>query len=311
MDLVTGGAGFIGSHLVERLVSEGRGVRVLDNVSTGHWRNLEPVRKDIEVIAGDVRDAATVARAAAGCEVIYHQAAEVSVPRSIEDPRQTYAVNVDGTLNVLLAARDVGCRRVVVASSSAVYGPGPELPKHEAMTLEPISPYASSKLAGEHLCAVFARAYGLETVALRYFNVYGPRQDPASPYAAVIPKFLDALAAGEQPVIYGDGEQTRDFVFVADVVAANLRAAAAPDVSGQVFNVATGRSVTLNTALEALAGVIGVAAPPDYRPPRVGDIRHSAADVNKARLQLGFVAEFGLEEGLARLVASRKTVALP
>ena len=310
MDLVTGGAGFIGSHLVARLVRDGRRVRVLDNFSTGRWGNLATVQTEIDVIPGDVRDPETVARAAAGCEVVYHQAAEVSVPRSISDPRQTYAGNVDGTLNVLLAARDADCRRVVVASSSAVYGPGPDLPKHEGMVPEPISPYAASKLADEHLCAVFARAYQMQTVALRYFNVYGPRQDPTSPYAAVIPKFLEALVAGERPVIYGDGRQTRDFVFVDDVVGANLRAATAPGVAGQVFNVATGCCVTMNAVLKTLAALIGVAASPVFRPARVGDVRHSAADPARARECRDFGAATRLPKGLARTIRSQKATAL-
>jgi UDP-glucose 4-epimerase len=306
--LVTGGAGFIGAHLVERLVREGRQVRVFDNFASGRRENLAAVAADVEIVAGDVRDADAVARAARGCEVVFHQAAEVSVPRSLADPRATYAVNVAGTLNVLLAARDAGCRRVVMASSSAVYGSAPELPKREAMAPAPISPYAASKLADEQLGPVFAASYGLETVALRYFNVYRPRQDPASPYAAAIPRFIQALASGERPIVYGDGEQTRDFVFVADVVEANLRAARAAGVAGEAFNVATGRSVTLNAVLRILADLLGTPALPDYRPARPGDIRHSAADVSQARGRLGFLAKIGLADGLAQTVRASRRV---
>jgi UDP-glucose 4-epimerase len=306
-DLVTGGAGFIGSHLVARLALEGRRVRVLDNGGTGRWENLAAVRGDIEVITGDVRDPAVVSSAVRGCEVVFHQAAEVSVPGSIADPRETYAVNVDGTMNVLLAARDAGCCRVVVASSSAVYGPSHQLPKHEEMLPQPISPYAATKLADEHLCTVFHETYGLETVALRYFNVYGPRQDPTSPYAAAIPKFLQALSIGERPVVYGDGEQTRDFVFVEDVVTANVRAATAPAAAGLGCNVATGHSVTLNAILAMLASVMDVEVAPIYRPARAGDVRHSAADVSRARERLGFTADIGLEEGLTRTIGALTT----
>jgi UDP-N-acetylglucosamine/UDP-N-acetyl-alpha-D-glucosaminouronate 4-epimerase len=304
MFLITGGGGFVGSHLAERLAREGRRVRVLDNFTTGSRGNLAAVRGDVEVIEGDVRDNAAVRRAVDGVEVVFHQAAEVSVPRSIAEPRATYDVNVGGTLNVLLAARDAGCRRVVFASSSAVYGDGPEQPKRETMAPAPVSPYASSKVAGEHLCAVCGRAYGLETVALRYFNVYGPRQDPNSPYAAVIPRFLAALRRGERPEIYGDGEQTRDFVFIADVVAANLRAAAAPCGNGSAFNVASGHSVTLNALLVVMASLLGTEICPLYRPGRPGDIRHSAADVTAARERLGFSARTSLAEGLASIVGA-------
>ena len=251
-----------------------------------------------------------MAVAAAGCEIVYHLAAEVSVPRSVADPRATYDVNAGGTLNVLLAARDVGCQRVIAASTSADYGDGPELPKHEAMLPRPISPYAASKLAGEHLCAVFAHAYGLETAALRYFNVYVPRrQDPASAYAAAIPAFLGALLAGGRPVVFCDGDQTRDFAYVGDVVAANLRAAAAPKAASGVYNIASGSSVTLNEVLAHLADELGVQMRPDSRPPRPGDIRHSAADVALAASELGFAAAVPLDEGIARLVVEARGMA--
>ena len=249
-----------------------------------------------------------MAVAAAGCEIVYHLAAEVSVPRSVADPRATYDVNAGGTLNVLLAARDVGCQRVIAASTSADYGDGPELPKHEAMLPRPISPYAASKLAGEHLCAVFAHAYGLETAALRYFNVYVPRQDPASAYAAAIPAFLGALLAGRRPVVFGDGGQTRDFVYVDDEVAANLRAAAAPKAASAVYNVASGSAVTLNEVLARSADGLRVQMRPDSRPPRPGDIWHSAADVALAASELCFAA-VPLDEGIARLVAAARGMA--
>jgi UDP-glucose 4-epimerase len=303
VNLVTGGAGFIGSHLAARLVADGKRVRIFDNFSTGSRSNLAAVAGDIEVIEGDLRDEAAVRRATDGVAVIFHQAADPSVPRSIVDPRTTYDVNVTGTLNVLLAARDAGCRRVVFASSCAVYGNDPVLPKHEGMVAAPASPYASSKLAGEELCAVFARAYGLETVALRYFNVFGPRQDPNSPYAAVIPRFLDALRRGESPVVYGDGEQTRDFIPVAGVVEANLRAAVAQGVAGRVFNVASGRPVSLNELLGKLAALLGVEVSAIYEPERAGDIRHSAADVCTAQTVLGFEAQMSLEEGLLQTIS--------
>jgi UDP-glucose 4-epimerase len=250
-----------------------------------------------------------VAVAAAGCEIVYHLAAEVSVPRSVADPRATYDVNATGTLNVLLAARDAGCRRVIAASTSADYGDGPELRKREAMLRRPISPYAASKLAGEHLCAVFTHAYGLETVALRYFNVYGPRQDLASACAAAIPAFLGALLAGGRPVVFGDGDQTRDFVYVGDVVAAYLRAAAAPKAASGVYNIASGSSVTLNEVLAHLADELGVQMRPDSRPPRPGDIRHSGADVALAASELCFAAAVPLDEGIARLVAAARGMA--
>jgi UDP-glucose 4-epimerase len=300
--LVTGGAGFIGSHLVERLVGEARQVRVFDNFASGRRENLAAVRANVEITPGDVRDADAIAKAARGCEVVFHQAAEVSVPRSLADPRTAYAVNVEGTLNVLIAARDAGCRRVVLASSSAVYGSATEQPKHEALPPLPISPYAASKLADEQLGTVFTASYGLETVSLRYFNVYGPRQNANSPYAAVIPRFIEALLSSRRPIVYGDGEQTRDFLFVSDVVEANLCAARAVGVSGQTFNVATGRSETLNLVLQVLADRLGVAARPDYRPARPGDLRHSAADITRARTKLGFLAETDLANGLEQTV---------
>ncbi|HUZ03143.1 MAG TPA: NAD-dependent epimerase/dehydratase family protein [Thermomicrobiaceae bacterium] len=306
MLLVTGGGGFIGSHLVARLVADGRRVRVLDNFATGRRENLAHVLADIELVESDLRDPAAVRHAVAGVEVIFHEAALPSVPRSIEDPATTLAVNLTGTLNLLLAARDAGCRRVVFASSSSVYGDARTVPKVETMAPAPRSPYAVSKLSGEQLCAVFSQLYGLETVALRYFNVFGPRQDPASPYAAVIPRFIRALRRGEAPVIYGDGEQTRDFTHVANVVDANLRAATAPDVTGRVFNVAGGGAISVNRVLQLIAELLETPARARYEPPRPGDVRQSRADITAARAALGYVPSVSFAEGLAATVTSHR-----
>jgi UDP-glucose 4-epimerase len=303
MYLVTGGGGFIGSHLAARLVADGAAVRVFDNFSSGSRDNLAAIAANIDVVDGDIRDEVAVRRATSGVEVVFHQAANPSVPRSVADPRTTYDVNVTGTLNILLAARDAACRRVVFASTCAVYGDDPALPKHEGMLPVPVSPYAASKLAGEGLCTVFARVYGLETIALRYFNVFGPRQDPHSPYAAVIPRFLEALRRGESPVVYGDGEQTRDFVYVGNVVEANLRAADSPGVSGKVFNVASGQPVRLNEVLGKLTTLLEVEARAVHEPARAGDIRHSAADVSAAQSALGIEAHVSMEDGLKHVIA--------
>ena len=301
--LVTGGAGFIGSHLVARLVELGEPVRVLDNFSGGKRANLDGLLSKIELIDGDLRDEASVRAAVRDVHIVFHQAALPSVPRSIADPRTVFDVNVTGTLNLLLAARDAGCRRLIFASSSSVYGDTTGLPKIETMTPSPISPYAVSKLTGEHLCAAFTRAYGLESVSLRYFNVFGPRQDPDSPYAAVIPRLLTALRTGAEPVIFDDGEQSRDFTYVDNVVDANLRAAAADGAVGRVFNIASGRSVTVNTALRLLARLLGVEPRARHEPPRPGDIRDSLADIAAARTVLGFEVDVAFEEGLKRTVA--------
>lgn len=306
MYLVTGGAGFIGSHLAARLAMRGEAVRIFDNFSTGSETNVAAAGDQVEVMRGDLRDEAAVRRAMNGVSVVFHQAADPSVPRSLDDPRTCYEINVLGTLNVLLAARDAGVRRVVFASSCAVYGDSPVLPKSEQLPPEPASPYAASKLAGEELCAVFTRSWGLETVALRYFNVYGPRQDPQSAYAPVIPRFLQALLRGERPVIYGDGGQTRDFVYVGDVVQANLLAAEAPGVAGRVFNIAAGRSVSLYQLLLLMADLLGVPPKAEHLPPRSGDIRHSAADIRAARQALGYEPMVRLEEGLASTIAAAR-----
>ena len=300
--LVTGGAGFIGSHLVEGLVRRGHAVRVFDNLSTGSLDNLAPVQDAVEVVIGDLRDGEAVNRAVEGVEVVFHQAADPSVPRSISHPRDCYDINVLGTLNLLAAARDAGCRRVVFASSCAVYGNDPRQPKSEELPPAPESPYASSKLAGEELCQVFTRVYGLEAVALRYFNVYGPRQSPDGPYASVIPRFIADLKAGARPRVFGDGEQTRDFIFVGDVVEANLRAATASEAVGEVINIGSGHSTSINALLTVLAPLIGNTVEPIYEAERPGDVRHSLAEMSKARRLLGFEARTPLAEGLAQTV---------
>ncbi|MGH2614323.1 MAG: SDR family oxidoreductase [Thermomicrobiales bacterium] len=304
MFLVTGGAGFIGSHLVGRLIERGESVCVFDDFSTGTIDNLDTVRDRIDLIAGDVRDEGSVRRAVDGACVIFHQAAISSVQRAIEDSRTTLEVNVVGTLNVLVAAREAGCRRVVFASSAAVYGDAPGLPRSETMTPRPLSTYAVSKLAGEHLCSVFARTSGLETVALRYFNVFGPRQAPGSPYSGVIARFLDALRMGAPPIVYGDGEQSRDFVAVDDVVEANLRAASAPAVAGRVFNIGSGQAVTVNALLATMAEVMGVEIAAVHKPSRPGEIRYSLADITAARQALGFEVSVPLEIGLAQTMTN-------
>lgn len=304
MILVTGGAGFIGSHIARSLAERGERVRVLDNLSSGRSDNLAGIAGEIEVIEGDLRDAEVVARAVDGCEVVYHQAAVPSVPRSVADPRTSLDAGITGTLNVLLAARDRGARRVVFASSSSIYGDTPVMPKQEDMTPKPLSPYAISKLSAEQLCGVFTRLYGLETVALRYFNVFGPNQDPASEYAAVIPKFIAAVAAGERPTIFGDGEQSRDFTYIANVVDANLRAAEVPEASGRVFNIASGRAITVNRMLALVGELFGKPAGADYTDPRPGDIRDSLADITAARDVLGYDPEVSFEDGMAMTVAA-------
>ncbi|RRR74656.1 MAG: NAD-dependent epimerase/dehydratase family protein [Candidatus Viridilinea halotolerans] len=296
--LVTGGAGFIGSHLVERLLQRGDHVRVLDNFSTGHAANLAPWRANIEVIEGDLRDAAALARATAGVDLVFHQAALPLVQQSVDDPATTNAVNVDGTLQLLLAARDAGVRRVVVASSAAVYGDDPQLPKHERMPIQPLSPYAVSKLATEQYALVFAQLYALEAVALRYFNVFGPRQDPRSPYSGVIARFCAAARAGAEVTIFGDGSQSRDFVAVADVVSANLLAALAPAANGQVINIARGEQTSLLELIRLLEELTGRSLPVRFAPARSGDILHSLAAIDRAQALLGFRPQVSLREGL-------------
>ena len=300
--LVTGGAGFIGSHVAEALVRRGHRVRVLDNFVAGDRRNLRAVRGDVEIIRGDCADAKVAGKAAKGIEVVYHEAAVPSVPRSVADPVLSHRANATATLTVLAAARDADVRRFVYAGSSSVYGDARRLPKREDMEPRPLSPYAVGKLTGEHYLRVFHRLYGLETLTLRYFNVFGPRQNPDSPYSGVISLFVTALLAGRAPVMYGDGRQSRDFTYVADIVQANLRALRASGLVGQALNVATGRRVTLRELLEALAREIGVPARAERRPPRPGDIQHSLADVSAARKLLGYRPKVGFETGLRRTV---------
>jgi nucleoside-diphosphate-sugar epimerase len=296
--LVTGGAGFIGSHICERLLADGGSVRVLDNFSSGKDENLSGLRGEIDLIRGDVRDIETVRKAMSGVQVVFHEAALGSVPRSVEDPLTTHQSNITGTLNVLLAARDSGVRRLVYASSSSVYGETPELPKREGMTPQPLSPYALSKLAGEQYCVVFHRIYGLEAAALRYFNVFGPRQDPESQYAAVVPRFITSLLSGRRPVVFGDGLQSRDFTFVENVVEANLLASRAPGAAGQVFNIACGSRYTLLELLAKLNEIIGGKTEPVHEPPRAGDIRDSQASIEAAEAGLGYRVTVGFDEGL-------------
>jgi nucleoside-diphosphate-sugar epimerase len=300
--LVTGGGGFIGSSLVERLVAEGHDVRVLDNFATGRRENLEPFVDEIELVEGDIQSYERVHNATRGCELVFHQAALPSVPRSIQDPLTSNAVNITGTLNVLLAARDEGVRRVVFASSSSLYGPNPDLPKREDMATLPIAPYPVSKLAAENYCRAFYEVYGLETVALRYFNVFGPRQDPLSQYAAVIPRFVTAVLAGQKPTIHGDGEQSRDFTYISNAVEANVLAAGAGGVAGRAFNIACGERITLNEIVDELRGVTGAEIEPVYTEARAGDVRHSLADISAARESLGYEPTVDVREGIALVV---------
>ncbi len=300
--LVTGGAGFIGSNLVRALLERGDRVRVLDNLSTGNRTNLAGLTGDIELIEGELRSYERVHAAVRGTEVVFHQGALPSVPRSVQDPLTTSAVNVEGTLNVLLAARDEGIRRVVFASSSSVYGNSGPLPRVESGSPDPVSPYGVAKLAAERYCVSFSRVYPLETIALRYFNVFGPRQDPRSQYAAVVPRFLTEAAAGRPVPIYGDGSQSRDFTYVANVVEANLLAAEAPRGNGAVLNVATGRSVTVNELADAVGAVLGAQVEKQYLPQRPGEVMQSWADISAARDLLGWEPAVDLEEGL-RLTA--------
>ena len=300
--LVTGGGGFIGSHLAANLASLGHEVRVIDNFATGRRSNVLALPADVELVEGDIQSYERVHNAVAGCEIVLHQAALPSVPRSVQDPLTSNATNVTGTLNTLLAARDAGVRRVVFASSSSVYGTNPSLPKREDMAALPISPYAVAKLACEGYCRSFGEVYGLETVSLRYFNVFGPRQDPRSQYAAVIPNFITALQAGEPPTIFGDGEQSRDFTFVDNVVEANVLAMGAQDVAGRVYNVACGERISLNQLYDELRGLIGRDVQPIHADPRPGDVRHSLADVDRARRDLGYEPRVGLREGLSRSI---------
>ena len=296
--LVTGGAGFIGSNLVHALLERGDTVRVLDNFATGNRANLAGLEDDVEVIEGELRSYERVHNAVRGVELVFHQGALPSVPRSVQDPLTTSAVTIEGTLNVLLAARDEDVRRVVFASSSSVYGNSGSLPRAETQQPDPISPYAVAKLAAERYCVSFHRVYGLETVALRYFNVFGPRQNPFSEYAAVVPRFFAAIQEGHPVLIHGDGTQSRDFTYVANVVEANVLAADSEGAGGTVLNVATGRQANVNELADAIGEALGKAVDKQYLPLRTGDVRDSWADVSEAKRVLGYEAQVGLEEGL-------------
>jgi nucleoside-diphosphate-sugar epimerase len=300
--LVTGGAGFIGSHIAQTLADRGETVRVLDNFLTGKKENLSSFRGKIELLEGDIRDFETCRRASRGADYILHQAALPSVPRSVENPLLANEINVTGTLNVLLAARQAKVKRVVFASSSSVYGEDPRLPKREGMVGHPLSPYAVTKLAGENYCRVFNLIYGLSTVGLRYFNVFGPRQDPYSQYAAVIPNFILKILKGESPTVYGDGEQSRDFTYVSDIVEANLLAATAEGVSGEVFNIACGQKTTINRLVQEINGILGTRINPVHRDARPADVRHSLADISRAQESIRYRPRFSFRQGLEQTI---------
>jgi UDP-glucose 4-epimerase len=305
LHLITGGAGFIGSSIAEALLSAGERVRVLDDFSSGRRENLASLPGAVDLIEGTIANPATVARAMAGVQVVFHEAAIPSVTRSVEDPPASMLAGVQGTTHVLDEARRAGVKRVVFAASSAAYGESPTLPKVETMPPDPLSPYAASKLAGEHLMRIFAQLYGLETVCLRYFNVFGPRQDPKSEYAAVVPRFIAAAIRKERAIVFGDGEQTRDFCHIDNAVRANLLAAGSPKkLRGEVVNIACGERTSLNQLLGAIAELSGTRVEPDYRPARAGDIRDSLADIRAARELLGYEPLVGVREGLARTYAS-------
>ncbi|HKR00097.1 MAG TPA: SDR family oxidoreductase [Pyrinomonadaceae bacterium] len=301
--LVTGGAGFVGSHIAEGLIASGARVRVIDDLSTGHRENLEEIKGELDFHQASLADEQALRRALEDVEVVFHEAAIPSVPRSVKNPVETHVACVDGTFALLNQARLKGVRRVVYAASSSAYGDQPTLPKAEEMRPDPLSPYAVAKLVGEYYCQVFTRAYNLETVCLRYFNVFGPRQDPSSEYSGVISRFISVLLSNEQPIIYGDGEQSRDFTYVGDVVAANMRAAETTKGVGRVINFARGERTTLNQLLEILKSITGRAdAQAEYREPRKGDVRHSLADITRAREMLGYEPRVSLEEGLRKTI---------
>jgi nucleoside-diphosphate-sugar epimerase len=302
MYLVTGGAGFIGSNVVHALVTRAARVRVLDNLATGRLRNLESVRGSIEVIEGDIRDEGLCRKAMTGVRVVFHQAALPSVPRSLKDPVGSSAVNIQGTLNLLVAAAEQRVNRFVFASSSSVYGDMPTLPKSESMAPMPQSPYAVTKLTGEHFCRVFASAYGLSTICLRYFNIYGPHQDPQASYAAVIPRFITACLDGKGATIFGDGSQSRDFTYIEDCVAANLLASELRSASGDVCNIGSGSRITIAELYRTIEELVGTRHSATYAPVREGDVKHSLADITKARSLLGYVPAHDLKSGLARTV---------
>lgn len=300
--LVTGGAGFIGSHTVERLIARGDRVRIADDFSSGLRENV-PAHPNVELIEGDLAHADVATRAVEGCAFVIHLAAIPSVPRSVQDPIGSHRANVDGTLNLLIAARDAGVKRMIFAGSSAVYGDAPVLPKREDMRPNPLSPYGLQKLVGEQYGQLFTKLYGFETVTTRFFNVFGPRQQPGSPYSGVISLFIEALAAGRGPIVHGDGKQTRDFTFVGDVVTGVLRCCDAPNVAGEVINVAAGGRISLNDLIRTLQQVLKTDAAPTYGPARDGDIKDSQADIQKARKLLDFAPVTSFEDGLAQTVA--------
>ena len=297
--LVTGGAGFIGSHIAAALIDRGARVRIIDDLSTGHLENVDEIGGEIDFVQASLTDTKALSRALQDVEVVFHEAAIPSVPRSVAQPVETHEASVNATFSLLLAARDQKVRRLVYAASSSAYGDQPELPKREDMRPDPLSPYAVAKLVGEYYCQVFSRVYGLETVALRYFNVFGPRQDPGSQYSGVISRFIDASLNGKQPTIYGDGEQSRDFTYISNVVDANLRAAESDSAVGQVINIANGERVTINEVFEMVKKLSGNPnAQAEYAPARAGDVRDSLADLSLARSLLAYSPQVGLEEGL-------------
>jgi nucleoside-diphosphate-sugar epimerase len=300
--VVTGGGGFIGSHIVEELIRRGQTVKVIDNFSTGKRENVEPFKTRAEVIEADIADANNLREVLKGVDYVIHQAAIPSVPKSMLEPVKSHHANVNGTLNLLLSARDAGVKRVVYASSSSLYGDSPTLPKHEAMMPKPLSPYGAQKLFAEIYCQVFTRAYGLETVSLRYFNVFGPRQDATSQYSGVLALFIPAVLQGRRPTIYGDGLQSRDFTYVQNVVEANLLACTVPGVGGEVFNVACGDRITVNSMLQQINKITGKDISPIYAESRAGDIKHSQADITRAKEKLGYEPVVSFEEGLARTI---------
>lgn len=301
--LVTGGAGFIGNHVVRRLLRDGRRVRVLDDLSTGHRKNLVDLGDNLEFVEADICNVDAVRSAMRDVDVVFHLAARASVPRSVEFPQQSHDINVNGTFNLLLAARDAKTvKRFVYSASSSAYGDTPVLPKREDMMPLPLSPYAVSKLVGEYYCRVFSQVYGLETISLRYFNVFGPRQDPNSQYAAVVPAFVTRMCRGERPVIYGDGEQSRDFCFIDNVVEANLRGATTPGLRGEVVNVACGERTTLNEMVRVINAALGTSLAPEYREARAGDVKHSLADIAAAERVIGYKPQVLFAEGLQRAI---------
>jgi UDP-glucose 4-epimerase len=299
---VTGGGGFIGSHIVEELLRRNQTVKVIDNFSTGKRGNVKPFESAAEIITADIAEAPDLAGMLRGVDYVIHQAAIPSVPKSMLDPVTSHNANVNGTLRLLVASRDAGVRRVVYASSSSLYGDSPTLPKHEGMMPNPLSPYGAQKLFGEMYCQVFTKAYGLETVSLRYFNVFGPRQDASSQYSGVLAIFIPAVLQDRRPLIYGDGEQSRDFTFVQNVVEANLLACEAPGVAGEVFNIACGDRITVNSMLQQINAITGKGIVPIYKDPRPGDIKHSQAAVGKAEERLGYKPRVTFEEGLRRTI---------